>query len=63
MSEKLPKLSKEQLNEVGMELLPTESLRESLELTDKGTPKSTIANVVRILKEDPFLWEQSDLTN
>ena len=54
MSEKLPKLSKEQLNEVGMELLPTESLRESLELTDKGTPKSTIANVVRILKEDPF---------
>lgn len=37
------------------ELLPTESLRESLDLSDKGNPKPTIGNVVRILKEDPFL--------
>ena len=54
MNEKLPKLSKEQLNEVGKELLPTEVLRESLELTERGNPKPTISNVVRILKEDPF---------
>lgn len=54
MNEKLPKLSKEQLNEVGRELLPTEVLRESLELTERGNPKPTISNVVRILKEDPF---------
>ena len=54
MNEKLPKLSKEQLSEVGRELLPTEVLRESLDLTERGTPKPTISNVVRILKEDPF---------
>ena len=54
MNEKLPKLSKEQLNEVGKELLPTEVLRESLDLTERGNPKPTISNVVRILKEDPF---------
>lgn len=54
MNEKLPMLSKEQLNEVGMELFPTEVLRESLELTERGYPKPTISNVVRILKEDPF---------
>ena len=54
MNEKLPKLSKEQLSEVGRELLPTEVLRESLELSERGTPKPTISNVVRILKEDPF---------
>ena len=54
MNEKLPRLSKEQLNEVGKELLPTEVLRESLDLTERGTPKSTISNVVRNLKEDPF---------
>lgn len=51
MNEKLPKLCKEQIEEIGRELLPTESLRESLEQTDRGTPKSTISNVVRILKE------------
>ena len=55
MNEKLPMLSKEQLNEVGKDLLPTEVLRESLELTERGTPRQTISNVVRILKEDPFL--------
>lgn len=54
MNEKLPMLSKEQLNEVGKELLPTEVLRESLDLTERGNPKPTISNVVRILKEDPF---------
>ena len=54
MNEKLPKLSKEQIDEVGRDLLPVESLRASLELNDKGNPKSTISNVVRILKEDPF---------
>ncbi len=55
MNEKLPMLNKEQLNEVGKDLLPTEVLRESLELTERGTPRQTISNVVRILKEDPFL--------
>lgn len=54
MNEKLPMLSKEQLNEVGKELLPTEVLRESLDLTERGNPKPTISNVVRILKEDPY---------
>lgn len=57
MNEKLPKLCKEQIEEIGRELLPTESLRESLEQTDRGTPKSTISNVVRILKEDPFFMD------
>ena len=52
MNEKLPMLSKEQLNEVGKELLPTEVLRESLDLTERGNPKPTISNVVRILKSD-----------
>lgn len=55
MKEKLPMLNKDQLKEVGKELLPAESLRESLDLSDKGNPKPTIGNVVRILKEDPFL--------
>ena len=57
MKERLPKLNKEQLQEVGTELLPTESLRESLDLNEKGSPKSTISNVVRILKEDPFFMD------
>lgn len=57
MNEKLPKLCKEQIEEIGRELLPTESLRESLEQTDRGTPKSTISNVVRILKEDLFFMD------
>ena len=30
MSERLPKLNEEQLKEVGEELLPTDTLRESL---------------------------------
>ena len=55
MNEKLPMLSKEQLNEVGKELLPAETLRGQLDLTDRGKPQPSIANVVRILKEDPFL--------
>lgn len=54
MNEKLPMLSKEQLDEVGKELSPVESLRETLELNEKGNPKATLANVVRILKQDPF---------
>ena len=52
MNEKLPMLSKEQLNEVGKELLPAETLRGQLDLTDRGNPEQSIANVVRILKED-----------
>ena len=37
------------------ELLPQQALRESLEMSDRGQPKQTIANVVKILREDPFL--------
>ena len=55
MREELPKLSEEQLKEVGEELLPTEMLRENLELNDKGNPKQTIGNVVTILEQDPLL--------
>lgn len=55
MKESLPKLNEEQLKEMGRELLPTEALRESLEMSDRGNPKQTIGNAVRILKEDPKL--------
>ncbi len=36
------------------ELLPAQALRESLEQNDRGNPKASVSNVVRILKEDPF---------
>lgn len=55
MREELPKLSEEQLKEVGEELLPKEMIRESLDLNDKGNPKQTIGNAVMVLKEDPLL--------
>ena len=45
----------EQLKEMGRELLPTEALRESLEMSERGNPRQTIGNVVKILNEDPFL--------
>ncbi|MBP5298023.1 MAG: virulence-associated protein E, partial [Lachnospiraceae bacterium] len=55
MKENLPMLPEEQLEEVEKDLLPTQSLRESLEKNDRGTPKANVSNVVRILKEDPTL--------
>ena len=54
MIEELPKLSREQEAEVEKELLPAQALRESLEQNDRGNPKASVSNVVRILKEDPF---------
>ncbi len=55
MSERLPKLNEEQLKEVGEELLPKDTLRESLSKNEKGMAKQTLGNAVKILKEDPFL--------
>ena len=55
MKESLPKLNKEQLKEIGSELLPAEALRESLEMSDRGNPKQTIGNAVKVFREDPFL--------
>ena len=55
MNERLPILNAEQLEEIGKELLPKDSLRESLVLNDKGNPKQTIGNAVKILREDAFL--------
>lgn len=40
---------------MGSELLPTEALRESLEMSDRGNPKQTIGNAVKVFREDPFL--------
>lgn len=37
------------------ELLPTQGLRETLELNDRGNPKANAPNIERILMEDPFL--------
>ncbi len=37
------------------EVLSVALLRESLDLSERGNPKPTIGNVVRILKEDPKL--------
>lgn len=48
-------LPEERLEEVEKDLLPTQSLRESLEKNDRGNPKANVSNVVRILKEDPTL--------
>lgn len=53
-SEKL-NLNDEELDKLEAELLPTQALRETLEMSERGNPKQTIGNVVRILKEDPFL--------
>lgn len=55
MSERLPKLNEEQLKEVGEELLPKDTLKESLSKNEKGMAKQTLGNAVKILKEDPFL--------
>ena len=54
MSKELPKLNAEQQKEVEKDLLPTAYIRESLEQNDRGNPKATVTNVVKILKEDPF---------
>ena len=43
------------MEEAEKDLLPTQSLRESLEKNDRGNPKANVTNVVRILKEDPIL--------
>ena len=48
-------LPEEQLEEVEKELLPIEALKESLEKNDRGNPKASVTNVVKILKEDPLL--------
>ena len=40
---------------MGSELLPTVALRESLEMSDRGNPKQTIGNAVKVFREDPFL--------
>ncbi|MCR5128514.1 MAG: virulence-associated E family protein [Lachnospiraceae bacterium] len=54
MNERLPNLTEEQLEDVEKELLPTQGLRETLELNDRGNPKANVPNVERILMEDPF---------
>ena len=41
--------------EIGEELLPVETLKGSLELSERGNPRATIANYVMILKQDPKL--------
>ncbi len=52
MKEKSPNLTAEQFDDVAKELLPSVALKESLDQTKSGTPKSTVANFVKILKED-----------
>ncbi len=55
MKERLPELSKEQLQEVGEELCPVQCVKDSLEVNEKGFTKQNLGNAVRILKDDPML--------
>ncbi|MBP5275276.1 MAG: virulence-associated protein E [Lachnospiraceae bacterium] len=55
MTEKSKRLNDDQIEEIGKELLPKECLKQSLELNDKGNPKVTIGNAVKILREDVLL--------
>ena len=55
MNEEPQRLNDDQIEEIGKELLPTECLKQSLELNDKGNPKVTIGNAVKILREDVLL--------
>ena len=52
-SEKL-NLNDEELEKLEAELLPTQALRESLEMSDRGNPKQTINNAVIVFKDDPM---------
>mgnify|MGYP003344207032 CR=1 FL=1 len=52
-SEKL-NLNDEEMNMLEAELLPTQALRESLEMSDRGNPKQTINNAVIVFKDDPM---------
>lgn len=55
MNEEPQRLNDDQIEEIGKELLPTECLKQSLELNDKGNPKVTIGNAVKIFREDVLL--------
>ena len=55
MNEKTPSLTAEQIDDVAKELLPAAALKELLDQTKSGTPKPTVANFVKILKEDLHL--------
>ena len=55
MNEKAPNLTAEQIDDVAKELLPAAALKELLDQTKSGTPKPTVANFVKILKEDLHL--------
>ena len=52
-SEKL-NLNDEEMNMLEAELLPTQALRETLEMSERGNPKQTINNAVIVFKDDPM---------